>query len=304
MSDSLKWDDLRGFLAVARRGSLAAAGETLGVNASTVHRRMAALEEALGAPLFDRTPRGYALTGVGEALLPEAEAVEEAVLSARRAVTGHDATAQGPVVLTLPETLLGVIAPRLAAVQHRCPGLRPVLRADDRVLDLGVDADVALRPSHAPPEDAVGRRVGRIAWAVYGSAADDGRGGSGGGPEPWVVYCEGAGPREATRWQRREHADDAVLFEVSSVGAMQRVLACTGARGLLPCYLGDATPALRRRTPLVAEAATDLWLLIHADLRRSARVRALIDLLEPELEAAGPLLAGELGAGSGAPGAS
>jgi DNA-binding transcriptional LysR family regulator len=294
VDDSLKWDDLRAFLAVARRGSLAAAGELLGVNASTVHRRMAALEEALGAALFDRTPRGYALTGVGEALLPEAEGVEEAVLSARRAVTGHDATAQGPVVLTLPETLLGVIAPRLAAIQQRCPGLRPVLRADDRILDLGVDADVALRPSHAPPEDAVGRRVGRIAWAVYDrDGAGTAGGGAGSAAEPWVVYCDGAGPREATRWQRREHPDASVLFEVSSVGAMHRVLACTGARGLLPCYLGDATPALRRRTPPIAEAAVDLWLLIHADLRRSARVRALIDLLEPELEAAAPLLAGE-----------
>ncbi len=79
----VRWDDLPAFLAVARAGTLAAAASQLGVNASTVHRRIAALEEALGTTLFDRDPRGYALTGVGEALLPLAEQVEEAVLAAQ-----------------------------------------------------------------------------------------------------------------------------------------------------------------------------------------------------------------------------
>lgn len=288
--DELKWDDLRVFLAVARGGTLAAAAEALGVNPSTAHRRVGALEEALDAVLFERTPRGFALTHVGEALVGEAEEVEEAVLSLRRTATGHDRSARGPVVLTLPETLLDVIAPRLALVQGRCPGLRPILRAEDRMLNLGEDADVALRPSNTPPEGALGRKVGHIAWAVYSSAHV---------PEPgehWVIYRAGAGPKGATAWRRRAHPEVPVLFEVSGVSAMHRVLGCTDARGLLPCYLGDADPRFRRCSPLIPEADTDLWLLIHADLRRSARVRALVDLLLPELEAARPLLAGELGA--------
>lgn len=290
--DELRWDDLRAFLAVARGGTLAAAANQLAVNASTVHRRMLALEQALSAVLFERSPRGYVLTSVGEALVAEAEEVEEAVLRVRRAATGHDRSAQGPVVLTLPETLLEVIAPRLAAVQHLCPGLRPVLRADDRMLELGSDADMALRPSNTPPEDAIGRKVGRIAWAVYSSTvapADK---------DHWVVYEEGADARGSTGWRRRVHPDVPVLFEVSGVGSMHRVLGCTGSRGLLPCYLGDSDPRLQRRSPIIAEADTELWLLVHADLRRSARVRALMDLLLPELEAARPLLAGELGVSS------
>lgn len=286
--DELKWDDLRAFLAVARGGTLAAAAESLGVNASTVHRRMTTLEESLDAVLFDRTSRGYVLTSVGEALVTEAEEVEEAVARVRRTATGHDHTAQGPVTLTLPETLLEVIAPRLAAVQRRCPGLRPVLRADDRVLDLGTDADVALRPSNHPPESAVGRKVGVVAWAVYGTAGGD-RG------QHWVTYAPGSGPRAATAWRRRVHPDVPVLFEVTSVGAMHRVLGCTGAQGLLPCYLGDPDPRLERRTSVIEEANTDLWFLIHADLRRSARVRALVELLLPELESARGLLDGSSG---------
>lgn len=284
----LRWDDLRAFLAVARGGTLAAAAADLGVNASTVHRRMSALEGGLEAVLFDRTPRGYSLTNVGEALVVQAEEVEEAVASVRRTAIGHDRSAQGRVTLTLPETLLEVIAPRLAAVQLQCPGLRPVLRANDRLLDLGAEADVALRPSEHPPESAVGRKVGVIAWAVYSSSASA-------KSRHWATYVPGAGPRAATAWRRRVHRDVPVLFEVSSVGAMHRVLGCTGAQGLLPCYLGDPDPRFERRTPVIEEANTPLWLLIHADLRRSARVRALLDLLTPELEGARALLDGSSG---------
>lgn len=283
--NDLRWDDLRTFLAVARGGTLAAAADVLGVNASTVHRRVAALEEALPGVLFERTSRGYLLTSLGEAMLAEAEEVEEAVLSLRRRATGHDRTAQGPVTLTLPETLLDIVAPTLARVQTECPGLRPILRPDDRMLDLGIDADVALRPSNTPPPAAVGRKVGLVAWAIYSTA-------DAGDDPPWLVYTDGTGPVAATAWRRRVHPDVPVLFEVASVGAMARVLACTGAQGLLPCYLGDPDPRFRRRCDPIPEAATDLWLLIHADLRRSARVRALIDLLEPQLERAGPVLAG------------
>lgn len=279
----LKWDDLRAFLAVARHGTLAGAAEVLAVNASTIHRRIGALEAALDARLFERTQRGYGLTHVGEALVPQAEEAEAAVSGFRRIASGHDRTAQGPVVLTLPETLLTVIAPRLADAQAKCPGLRPIVRADDRLLDLGVDADLALRPGNAPPPSAVGRKVGQIKWAVYAQSPTD--------AAPWVLYSAGCGPSRAVEWQAR-HAEGPVLAEVSSVGAMHRMLSHATGRGLLPCYLGD--PTLTRVGPIIETLTSDLWLLIHADLRRSARVRALIDLLVPRIEEARPQLIGEV----------
>lgn len=286
--DSLRWDDLRAFLAVARTGTLAEGAAALEVNASTVHRRVAALEAALSADLFERTPRGYALTHLGEALLPHAEEVEAAVSGLRRTASGHDRTAQGPVILTLPESLVTVIAPCLAAVRAACPGLRPILRADSRLLDLGSEADLALRPDNNPPASAVGRRVGRIAWAIYGPPASV-------GDPPWVLYGADGGPSAARRWQAGLATTAPVLVEVSSVGAMQRMLTNSPTRGLLPCYLGDPDPGLTRRSPPIDSMTTDLWLLIHADLRRSARVRALVDLLVPQVEDAAALLAGEAG---------
>lgn len=285
MQDNLKWDDLRAFLAVARGGTLAAASSALSVNASTVHRRVAALEQALEAELFVRDPRGYALTEVGEALVPRAEEVEEAVLSLRRAATGHDRTARGPVTLTIVETLVSVIAPQLATVRERCPGLQPILRAENRLLSLGTEADVAIRPSVDPPPTAVGRRICKLGWSLYGPAHEAGE-------VPWVIYAPGEGPTLPPVWRRRHHPDVPVLMSVTSVPAMHRVLCCTRAQGLLPCYLGDPEPKLARRADVIDEIGTDLWLLIHADLRRSARVRALVDLLWPQLEAARPLLEG------------
>ena len=287
--DEIRWDDWRAFLELARHGTLGGAAGVMGVNASTVHRRIAGLEATLGVALFERSNRGYALTQVGEALLPEATAVEEGVLTMRRVATGHDRAAVGTVVLTMPETLLEVIAPRLAAVRHLAPGLRPVLRAVDHMLSIGDEADLALRPSATPPEHAVGRKVGTIGWAVYSSAPDSGAN------APWVVYGAGAGPRAAAAWRQRQFGDADILYEVTTVGAMHRVLRCTPAIGLLPCFVGDLDPTFSRVSTLVDEAATDLWLLTHADLRRSARVRAMKEVLLPILDEARPLLAGAMG---------
>lgn len=283
--DDLRWDDLRTFLAVARQGTLAAAAERLGVNASTVHRRIAALEEALGAPLFDRDPRGYALTAVGEGMLPEAERVEEGVRGVTRAVTGHDRTPEGPVRLTLPESLLGVVAPHLSAFCDAHPRVVPELLVDSRLFDLGHETDVALRASPWPPELALGRRVGTVAWARYAPAhepADD---------LPWLAYL-GMDHVAAVHWQQRHHGKEPVRFGVSGVTAMHRVLCCSRATGLLPCHLGDPEPRLRRVGSPIPEVAVDLWLLVHADLRRSARVRLLVDFLWDRLAADRPLLEG------------
>lgn len=282
--DELKWDDLRIFLAVARKGTLSAAAHELGINASTAHRRISALEKSLETTLFEKAPRGYALTGVGEAVLTRAEDVEEAVLSLRRTATGHDRTARGPVTLTTPETLLSLITPQIAEVQKLCPGLRPILRTEDHILNLGEEADIALRPSRSPPQDAVGRRIGTIQWAVYALEENQ--------DQPWIIYSKHTGPTAAREWRQKQHPNVPVALEVSSVGAMHHVLQCTRAQGLLPCYMGDLDPHLKRITGIVEEAATDLWLLIHADLRKSARVRALVELLTPRLEATRDLLEG------------
>lgn len=281
----MRWDDLRVFLAVSRLGTLTAAAAELGMNASTVHRRLAALERSLEAQLFEKGPRGYLLTSAGEALLPRAEGVEEAAFAAVRAVQGHDRDASGEVRLTLTQDLIPLLAPHLVVFRERCPRIRIVLAADDRPLDLGRAADVALRPSTSPPEHAVGRRISALAWCRYAPvdvATDE---------LPWMIYA-GLGHVRAVRWRRRIHPNVDVAMQVDRVSAMCGLLRCTRGQGLLPCYVGDLDPLLRRVGAPIPDAASELWLLIHADLRRAARVRALVDFLVPRLVAQRALLEG------------
>lgn len=282
-----RWDDLRHFLAVAREGTLTAAAEELGLNASTLHRRLAAFEEQLGAALFDKGPRGYQLSAVGEALLPRAEEAEEAIYAAKRAVIGHDQQVSGDVRLTLPIDFVSVVGPHLVAFREQCPRVRPLVLADNALLDLGRKADVALRPTRAPPPSVVGRRLTNIAWCRYAPRSTRGA------RLPWLDYL-GFDDIPAVALSRKIFADDDVLLRVEGIAAMHGLLRTTRAQALLPCFVGDSDPQLRRLGDTL-EPTTTLWLLIHADLRRAARVRALVDFLVPRMIADRPLYEGRRG---------
>ena len=290
----LSWDDLPVFLAVIRTGTLTGAGARLGVHASTVHRRLGALEVGLGTRLFDRAPSGLAPTAAGEALLPLAERVEEDVMALVRGIAGRDRSPEGRVHLTAPEPLLPLLVEPLAAFRVRFPDIDLQVSFADRYFDLSRrEADVALRPSPEPPEDAVGRRVAGVAWAVYAGVGAEAPGGL-----PWARYSDDLARLAAARWWRENHAAAPVLLSVNSVSAMHRVVACSPCRGLPPCFVGDADPALRRLGGPIDAAASALWLLLHADLRRAARVRALTDHLWDALRPVRPLFEGAVASGT------
>ncbi len=268
------WDDLKMFLTVAREGTLTAAAAELEVSVSTLHRHLGAFEAEVGATLFHKGPRGYALAAAGEALWPRAQEVEEAVLAATRSVVGHDQQASGEVRITLPLMLLSKVAPHLAAFTRTCSKIRPILLADDGELDLQRETDLALRATTLPPNTVVGRNLCGLAWAPYACVDTEGE------ELAWVHYV-GMDASPAVRWRRSAFPDATPVMSVHGVVGMHAVLAASGAQGLLPCFVGDADPALRRVMGPVA--SNRLWLLIHADLRRSARVRALVDFIVPRL---------------------
>ena len=280
----MKWDEIGSFLAVARGGTLSAAAKNEGVNASTLLRRLRSLEESLGVDLFERAPRGYALTHVGAALVAHAEEVEEAVAAFRRVAVGHDQQARGEVSITLPPSLVPMVSESLRDFSSLCPAVRLRFIVDPSALELGVEADIALRVSGAPPESAVGRKVAHVAWGIYASSGAL----AGIDPEsaPWVTYSVGAGPQRATRWRRDRYPEARAILSVNSVAAMRDALRAGGQRvGMLPCYLGDFDDTLATVSAPIEDAGEDLWLLVHADLRRAARVRALLDFLGPRLDA-------------------
>ena len=287
---NLRWDDIRVFLAVARSGSLSRAAEDLDVNHSTAWRRIRTLESALGAQLFERRAQGYALTEVGASMLPRAEAVESEVLGLERVVVGSDALPRGTVVVTAPESMLPLLTPTLVGFRDAHENISLDVRLGDRFFELDRrEADVAIRPGHEPPDGAVGRKVCGLAWSIYGPRDV--------APEetdalPWAVYAENLSRLSAVKWRKERFDPTTPCLTVNTVPGMVCLLSNGRMRGMLPCFAGDAEPRLRRLHAPVREAGTELWLWVHADLRRNARVRLFVDHAWEQLRELAPVFEG------------
>lgn len=273
----MKWDDVQIFLEIARTGSLAAAGRALGLNHSTIYRRINSLEGSLRVRLFDRHGGQYTLTSAGRDAYPHAIEVEEGILALQRSIVGKDEEPIGPVTLTAPESLLRLLAPHLASFRAAYPGISLQVIFSDRFFDLSRrEADVALRPTVVPPEDSFGRKIANLAWTIYRPADHNP---TRDGVLPWGIYTDDLQRLRASVYWKQHHESDPVLLSVNSVPAMQAVICAARCQGFLPCFVGDPDPTLQRVCPPIVEADSMLWLLVHPDLRRTTRVRALLDHL-------------------------
>jgi DNA-binding transcriptional LysR family regulator len=278
--------DLQTLLAIAREGTLAGAARRLRVNHSTVFRRLGAIEARLETRLFERQGGSYMTTAACEDLLRTAERVEAEVEALERRLSGQDLRLTGSLRLTAPDDLAEVVVmPLLAEFRRGYPDITVELAVDNRMLNLTRrEADIALRPTRRPPETLAGRRVGALASAGYGMAAADTaaakepaqRGLAGGG---------GAGPPQVTRWLADRVDRHVIGYRSNSL--LNQASAVRAGLGLavLPCFLGDSDRRLKRIDGPLPELETELWLLTHPDLQRTARIRVLLDLLYDQLRA-------------------
>jgi DNA-binding transcriptional LysR family regulator len=293
----MDWDDTRFFLAIARAGSVSGAGRSLRVQQSTVSRRLAGLEAALGTRLFERTPDGYVMTPAGEALHARAERIEDEVLSAEREVLGRESRIAGVVRLTAPQALGNVfLAPMLARLRAEQPDILLEMVADNSNLSLTRrEADLALRASRPKQSPLVIRRLGGLANGLYASSDYLARRGRPRGPaltsHDFVDYDESyPGTKEIAWFRQRTREARCSLRVTGSHGMCSAVEAGLGI-GILPCWMGDAGERLERVLP--AETyAQELWLILHRDLRHVARIRTVAEFLTRELRAAAPRLLG------------
>jgi DNA-binding transcriptional LysR family regulator len=276
--------DLRTLLAIAREGSLAGAARRLRVNHSTVFRRLGAIEARLGTRLFERHGGSYATTAAGEDLLRTAERVEAEVEALERRLSGQDLRLTGSLRLTAPDDMAEVLVlPLLAKFRNAYPDITVELVIDNRMLNLTRrEADIAVRPTLRPPETLAGRRVARLASAVYGAV--------GAAPsqaaeadQRWIAWEEGAGPPQMARWLADNADRHAIGYRSNSMLNQARAVRAGLGLAVLPCFLGDSDPRLRRVAAPLPELDTELWLLTHPDLQRTARIRALLDLLYDSL---------------------
>src|SRR5918993_340581 len=171
---TLAWDDFKLVRLVAEAKGLTGAAERLGVNHSTVFRRLGQLEEALGAKLFERHRTGYALTPAGEEMAALAERMADDVAGFARKLAGQVLSPAGELRVTTNDTLLAhLLTPLFARFGERCPDVRLDVVLSNQALNLSKrDADVAIRATDAPPETLVGRRAATLAWALYGRTDD------------------------------------------------------------------------------------------------------------------------------------
>lgn len=281
----MEWDDFKHFLVVARSGSLSEAARKLKTSPATVGRRIAALEDRLGARLFDRGQTGYALTESGEAIRLKAEDVEEAVLSVEREAFGRDLRATGKVrVATAEDIATFVIAPRLPEFQRTYPGIVLEMVAGWDVVNLTRrEADIAIRTVRPTQGNVVIRQVGVWNCAIYVSnayaAKRDLKFGLNNFRDIDVITWTEESSFRGSDWFD-DHARDAPVVFAANSRHIQYA-ACKAGLGaaILPCLAADHDPDLMRLLPPERVRSVDLWLVAHQDLVRTARVRAVLDFL-------------------------
>ncbi len=283
------WDDLRIFLAMYRSGSQKAAARRLQVAHTTIGRRLVALESALGARLFDRTPNGVALTSVGLALLPRAERVEAELIAAERELRGADAKLEGPVRVTAGDGLVHyVIVPALGELRREHPGISIELRADTRELDLSRrEADIAVRLHRPSERSLVARRLGVMKLGLFASRAYLERRGT---PRTladlaghdFVGFDASLDELPQVRWLRQTvGAGKDPRWAIRATTTTAQALACVESQGiaLLGTFVAAREPRLVPVLPRAATPSRDMWLVVHEDMRRNARVAAVNEWL-------------------------
>lgn len=289
----MDWDDFKFFSAVARCGSVRAAARDLGVNPSTVTRRIEQFETRLGARLFARTARGLVLTPAGSAAAGKVQDVETNLSRIERSIREEDQALAGSVRIAVPEFMMlggvfddyGSVADAYSriTVEWLFEAAGPALTGGDGDLGVEVTAD--------PPLDLVGRRVGAVAVCAYAAQTRPGF----------------ANPKRSSRWLEwlppgdLAQACDAVRAAgwdgasvVSRCGALSQLVALLRAGAgvaALPCIVGDREPGLKRLrdAPLVSG---ELWLLMAPEVRYARRVRLLAEYLKEAIAAKASELTG------------
>lgn len=291
----IDWDDVRYFLAVARGGSVRAAAEHLGVNHATVLRRVAHLEQRLGARLFDKLPSGYRMTGASKEVLGLAEQMEASSNQLEARVLGRDQGVRGMLRVTMAPTIAThLLMPDLAEFARLHPEVEmSVLSLDEPVNLTNREADVAIRVVYdrkTLPPNLHGLKGPELFGGVYLSRD--------------LLAAWRKGQADRVRWIVREnvglpdwaHQGEVpaaeVPFRVTNADA--QIVAVRQGLGMttLPCFVGDADPLMVRVPGTGLRMHGTLWLLTQGDTRKTKRVRLFTDFVSERLVTYVPLLAG------------
>jgi DNA-binding transcriptional LysR family regulator len=288
----IDWDDLRHFLAVHRHGSLAKAATALKMNPTTVGRRLTALEERMGARLFERTPAGFFATPAGHELLPHAERIEGEVLAVERELVGADRRLTGTVRVTATEMIATrFIAPELDSFRSTYPEITIDLVCTSRSLDLGRrEADIALRLARPSQSDLVIRKLSHVRLALYASRGYLEARGTPSAPDTTLdghdvlLFADTRAFSIENEWMERRLDGAAVALRSDSVSSIYSAVLGGVGIALLPQVVAEREPELVRVHTRDEPEPRVIWQMVHPDLKRTPRIRAVLDFLAIALE--------------------
>ena len=287
----MDWDYLRYIRALAIGGTLAKAGELLGVHQTTVLRRLDQMEESMGVQFFERSRDGLQLTPVGETAFREADRLAIEMENLERKLVGQDSAPVGKVRLAAEDAMMSaLLSPILAELVREFPDIELETLTDNDVANLSHrEADLTLRPENKPQATLEGERIASIESAVYGSARYcrrhrdmdvENR------PEGclWIIPDETFSHLATGRWYRKQLKNVTSFIRCNSLQSMHALAKAGAGLAVLPCYLGDSTRELRRLSDPLEGESVDLWLHVNQDTQQMARVRIVMEYLVERLQ--------------------
>ncbi len=290
----MNWDDLRIFLAVARQGTLAQAGARLGIDPTTVARRIQRLEQGLSAALFEHAATGQVLTPRGHALLEQAQAMEEAMIAATER-SGSAGAAEGTIRVSVSEGFgSAVIAPNLHNFAARYPGIMIELIASAGLLNPSRrEADIAIMLARPQSGPLVVRRLSDYHLGLYGQAGQTAPSSLEAalaarliGYVPDLIYSP------ELRYLDDLPGKPTAALTSSSINAQAQMIRSGAGLGILPCFIGEQDSGLVRLLRDQIDITGRLWLVLHRDMRTITRIRLFIDWLDQLVSDTRPILLG------------
>ncbi len=272
----MDWNDLRYVLAASRSETLSAAARRLAVDQTTVARRLAGIERAMGVRLFDRIEGRLVATDAGRTAVVRAERIEAEAQALEAELSGADRDAAGVVRLTaVPSIVNYALMPRLGALLSRYPRLNLEIVAEPGNLSLSKrEADMAIRLARPPGGTALCRRIGAIAYGVYGAR------GSAGQTLPWLTYDEAHAHLPQARWiARHGRGSGGHQLRLNDADSLLQAVRTGLGQTLLPTFIAEEDPGLVRLSPEPSVLDREVWLLVHPDLRPLPRISAVVDWL-------------------------
>jgi DNA-binding transcriptional LysR family regulator len=291
------WDDLRYFHAIAEAGTLNGACKRLGVNHSTVFRRINTLETKLGVRLFERRDARYILTGSGEALVARTEQITTAIDEVDRLIVGGDQTLKGTIRITAPDGFSCYsLPPLIAEFRVLYPGIDIELLASGDDFNLSrLEADIAIRSTSSPPEHLIGRKLFTMPWNLYGSPHFFKKTmGSFGirqlASYPLIGPDRGLLRIKSMQWLEKHAEKLNIVVRTNTFMAMAALARQGVGVALLPADVAEGLQLVgkikaddKRGEQKEVSFSSDIWLLTHPDYRGNARVRACMQFLTDRL---------------------